>query len=438
MSQMMQMLERDAASKTTAQEPQAEPPAWEATWESRLSLVFWVNSVAISDDATRIIGATYLHDYMQPGGSSVPNVQSRFETRCLDSDKKTLWSDPYDGWNGIYGVAISGDGKVAAAGGWLSRNAPPDTTNTRGLLRAYNADNKDVLLEHTGIPGRVSIVSLSKDGRVLAAAADDVYVFLREGEKFNPKPLQLGISEIANKKVTAVAVDNSGTWLAACDKSGHVYVAAIEAGKLRPLLTWQAEEVQPEVPFLSIAIARNGNRFVVGGGNSVYIFDIAPILKGERPAPIHYAYDDPDTPKTMQDGKTIENIRWVAISGDGKLVTAVANRLHVQLTADNKRTETRRGRLLALTPEAPDLLAWSRDLDNNPNSTSIDDKAKYVTAADGFPTGKPAKFYLFNGNGDKVRRDFVTYNMNWPMVVNANGTAIAAGSDDGTIYYFKL
>jgi hypothetical protein len=56
--------------------------------------------------------------------------------------------------------------------------------------------------------------------------------------------------------------------------------------------------------------------------------------------------------------------------------------------------------------------------------------------ADGWPTSKPAKFHLYNASDGQKRWESGTCSMNWPMVINPDGTAIVAGSDDGTVYYF--
>ena len=393
---------------------------------------FLINSVAMSNDGSRVVAATFIHDYRQRTGKFQPNVQSRFGTHLFDDAKNSptapKWSDEFDGSDGVFGVAISGDGKVAAASGWLEK-----TGNTPvGLLRAYDAtdskpDSIKVLLDYRDSNQRISWVALSDDGKVLTAVADDVYVFFRDGKAFNPVPVRLGVGGIANRYVTAVALHPSGTWLAACDASGHVHVARIANGAISTMITWTAPK---EFPFLSVAIARDSQTFVVGGGNSVFHF--AFDASGNLQAPIEYRHDSEPGPgdhSPRQAGwETSGECSWVAISADGTLLTAVANRIE-----GTKFT----GLLVALTPEPNQLKKlWDKWLDNNPNSTSIDAAGMFVAVADGYPTSKPAAFHLFDANGQKLW-DFGTCNMNWPMVVSPDGSAIAAGSDDGTVYYFK-
>ena len=414
-----------------------DAPTKEVVWDKRLSGIFWVNSVAISNDGSRVVAATYLHDYNQKAGKGMPkglpNVKSKYGMFCLDgappkdgASKEPLWSDDWDVWDGVFGVAISGDGTIAAASGFRDMTS----TGVQGLVRAYNATDGTNLLNYDKIDERVSWVSLSYDGKVLAAAADDVYVFLRDQGHFNPAPLKLGIQGDAEGFVSSVAIHPDGTWLVACDKLGHVYVARIDAttGVVTSQTTWTADV---KYPFLSVAIAPTANTFVVGGGNVVLQFGFDASGNLQKPSAIDTKVGaDPKTiPPDKADGRLQENVRWVATSADGTLVSAVANR-----TNDKRFT----GVVLALTPEGTQLKKlWEQQIDSNPNSTSIDAAGRFVAVADGFPTGKPAKFHLFNAKDNGTKRwDFTTYSMNWPMVISADGSSIVAGSDDGTVYYF--
>lgn len=407
-------------------------------WEKRLSEILWINSVAISHDGGRVVGGTFLHDYRQRTGKFQPNIQSRFGTYCFDhtpqKDGKNatalaLWSDEYDGWDGVFGVAVSGDGRVAAAGGWLEKAGNSVAGHTVwGVIRAYNAADGTRLLDFTNLNQRANWVALSQDGNVLAAVADDVYVFVRDGKTFNPIPLKLGIGITANRYVTGLALHPNGTWLAACDQIGNVYAATIRNDGFREKLMWKAPQ---KIPFLSVAIAAKTETFVAGGGNSVFLFSLDGMRQKRDPIAFDTTVDQkPETiPPNKPDGRIQENVRWVATSADGTLVSVVANR---------SEGEKGTGALLALRPDGDRLTRlWYQRLDNNPNSTSIDADGRYVAASDGYPTIKPAKFYLFDAKDGGKRWDFQTNSMNWPMALSANGTAIAGGSDDGTVYYFR-
>ena len=399
-------------------------------WEERLTKVFWVNSVAISRDGTRVVAGTYIHDYDQKIEKGRPNIQSRFGVYFFADVPKVQtpkvdpkWSDEFDSWDGVYGVAISGDGKIVAASGWLEKS----TYSQLGLLRAYDADSataaSDPLLDYRGIRQRVSWVSLSDDGRVLAAVADDVYVFIRNGAKFNPVPVKLGVEAVAKRYVTGIAVHPTGNWVAACDNSGHVHVAKIANGAVERQVTWTAPK---EYPFLSVAIAADAGTFVVGGGNLVFLFDLEKLIAAgpayTPAAEFDTAKDEANVPGDKDDGRLQENVRWVATSADGTLVTVAVNR--------NGLT----GKLFARNGDL--TKRWEETIGNSPNSTSIDSAGRFVAMADGWPTSKPAKFHLFNASDGKKRWESSTCSMNWPIVVNTDGDAIVAGSDDGTVYYF--
>ena len=394
-------------------------------WYKNLSHSFWVNSVGISNHAGRVVAGTFFHDYTKPG--SGPNTKGTFGTYCYDANGTQLWCDEFEGVDGIFGVAISGDGNIAAAAGWHDQD--------QALLRAYDATTGTSLLDYTEIQHRVSCVSLSDDGNVLAAAADDVYLFVKTGTAFPATPVKMGIADAAHDFVSSVAVDPGGNWLAACDTMGNVHLGVISGGKIQKQI-WTAPEVPLDpsnpgsgsapVPFLSVQVAKNSRAFVVGGGDLVYLFD-ADALQ----APIKYDTRDANTP-TAPAGRTTapENLRWVAISGDGTLVSAVANRLDAAKKPDA-------GLLVLLSRKDGQLCkVWDEMLDRNPNSTSMNSAGTYVSLADGYPLGTPGKFCLFDASGNELWR-YSTSNMNWPMVVSPCGAGIAAGGDDGNFYYLS-
>jgi WD40 repeat protein len=420
--------------------PAPQAAAKQPLWFKRLSDIFWINNVAISPDGTHVVAGTFIHDYRNKTGvKGHPNVQGRFllhvyENAKTPADPKKVepkWIDELDVWDGVFGVAISGNKTVVAASGWLEKTA----FGARGLLRAYdvnpNADGSPkVLLDYRESSARMSWVVLSEDGNTLAAVADDVYVFIKGGSgQFNTVPVKLGVSEIANRHCTNVALHPTGRWLAACDSSGHVHAARIENGRISEQVTWTAPMPKP-VPFNSVALASDAGTFIVGGGNLVYLFDFAALMRdGERYKPIAFdtALGEPDgtVPKDKDDGRLQENVRWVATSADGSLMTVAANR--------RSDTNPFTGVLIGFGPGLRE--EWRRRLDRNPNSTSINATGTLVTSSDGFPTFKPAAFSLFDGKGNPLWH-FGNHTMNWPMFISADGSAIVAGGDDGTVYFF--
>ena len=115
------------------------------------------------------------------------------------------------------------------------------------------------------------------------------------------------------------------------------------------------------------------------------------------------------------------SVRSVAISDDGNLISAVANK-------------SSGGKLFVF--DSTGALKWSQPTQHNPNSTSIDATGKFVTVADGYPDETPGAFYLFDALAGTLMWNYPTNNMSWPMQIAANGKAMVAGSDNSYVYYF--
>jgi hypothetical protein len=419
-----------------------------AKWTRNLSKKAWVNNIAITDDGSRVVCGTFIHRYWGKGGkkllSSRPNRHGTFGIYAYDSKGERLWKDTYVGWDGVFAVGISGDGQVAAAGGWYDKK--------RGLMRIYDGNNGHLQFDFQDKKlKRVSIISISRDGGVVAAAANNLYVFVRKAGAYvladHPD-----FSNAFEGKVTAVAVHPSGSWLVACDKQGNVLLATISGGVVKRTWRWTArkEPIDPTkpaskkvpVPFLSIQVARRSDAFAVGGGNVVYLFTRSGFRKKKPTRKYNTSRQlvpGQRTPKgnTLRDTPA-ENVRWLAISDDGKFISTVVNR-------ETRGAKT--GLVLAYKRNASPP-AWKVAVTHNPNGTSVDGAAKYVAVADGFckaasvkPPDPPGKacdsaFYLFDAKGKKVW-EFPTLNMNWPIFFSADGRAVAAGGDDGRLYYFE-
>jgi WD40 repeat protein len=331
---------------------------------------------------------------------------------CLDSQGKLLWADKFAGNEGIYAVAISGNGRRAAAGGMLKGGkygAPP----TIGVLRAYDAQSGQKLLDAAGITMRINSVALSDDGAVLVAATNrTIYVFAQTGIAFPVSP----VTPFADgTNIESVAVARDGTWFASCDMRGNVYLGTVENGAVTQTYTWTAPprtNTGMATGLITVGISC-ANSFVVGGDDVVYFFSKAAMIQGDGPIA-----------KFHPQGSGRKSVRWVAISDDGRLITVAVNHQH-------------EGLLIALSSGPGGLTPrWQAPLNHNPNSTNIDSAAQKITAADGYPDNQPGTFYLFDAGGEKVW-EFPTNKMNWPIAVNAAGTAIAAGSDNGEVYYFQ-
>jgi hypothetical protein len=181
---------------------------------------------------------------------------------------------------------------------------------------------------------------------------------------------------------------------------------------------------------LSVAAAKTADIFVAGGNDYVFCFDLAQMCSTPVPIAQYDTWDQVPPPAPANGAPPTvppRNVRWVAISGDGGFVATVVNRY---------RNGGRNGSLVALKARGGTLEpAWERPLPRNPNSTCIDFGASCVAASDGYPFGTPGAFYGFDAGGNP-RWVCETTNMNWPVVISADGKWIAGGGDDGMVYTF--
>jgi WD40 repeat protein len=364
---------------------------------------YMVNSVGISENGSRIIAGTYYYPF---DGTQRMRTDGTFGVYCYGADGHRHWSDEFEGDEGVYSVAISGDGKIAVAGGLREGGKYGRRGPTLGFLRGYNAINGKVLLDFhdPGFNTIVNSVAISSHGAVLGAATkNSLYIYSAVEGAFPPHPAApFGVT----KAIDSIAVAADGTWFAACGKNGNVYAGEVHPGIVKNPVLW----TEPgHTHFVSVAIPRSGDKFVVAGGNVVYLFDRKSLATGYVAQ-----YKLP-----VASGRSI---RFVSISNNGTLVAAVAN--HGEA-----------GILFGLAVENSTLTpAWSFPTNHNPNSTAMDKAARYFTLADGYPDDVPGSFCLFETTGKMWQCP--TPKMNWPMVISADGKAIAGGGDDNKLYFF--
>ncbi len=385
---------------------------------------YMVNAAAISDDGSRVVGGTYYQNYVS---TSRRRVDGRYGVYGFSTPQPgtLLFKHEYDGDKGIYAVAISGDGTVAAGGGLLTKGKFNPFRPKRGVLLAFDAANGNTLLDTSDLPDRVNAVALSRNGGVLAAVAETgLFVFLRAASGLFSNPPN--VVDLAGYCET-VAVHPSGTWLAAADQKGNVYVIAIAGGVVGAPATWTA--LEPEDPsrplsfkvpvkFHSIAVSRTSDALAVGGPDVVYLLTRAS-MTGATPGPV--------ARYSSFDGTSKHNVRCVAIADAGSFVIAVAN---------DTNMGANKGRLIKLSRSGAKLTEdWVAALDHPPNSTSVDSSGTRIVVADGYPNRTPGAFYLFNNLGVKLGTQ-VTVDMNWPVQVSANGSGIVGGGDDNSLLFF--
>ena len=183
-----------------------------------------VNAVAVSDNGTRAVGATYYQNY---DGTTRTRVDGTFGTYCYNAAGTLLFKDEFAGDKGVYAVAMSGDGKTAAGGGLFTMGKQNPFKPKRGLLRAYAVPSGNSLLDNKNFADRVTSIGLSRTGKVLAAVAERMLsVFIRTTGSFTAPPQTFQLDGYCE----TLAVHPSGTWLAAADHKGRIYVFTITSG----------------------------------------------------------------------------------------------------------------------------------------------------------------------------------------------------------------
>ena len=381
-------------------------------WQQQTDPPYYVNSTAISADGQRVLAGTFFHSYSPQMDAlpPTPSLPDQFGTYCFDSEGRQLWVDKFQGFEGVYTVAISASGKIAASGGWIT-SSPYD-----GFVRAYEVDNGPAnILDFRTQQARVNALALSADGSTLVAAADKIYLFQQTNGVFPVSPAEFPLQSppagsSKQNSVQAIAVTTNGTWIVAGDYFGNIYLIENDAGTFGKSYVWN-DSALPTIH--SVALTPDGQWFAVGGsGSTVYVFNFESMTASSPTYAGTYTLD------------TGGRVGWVAISDDGTFLSAIGNKGQA-------------GAVVAIKNDNGTLTkVWEQPTAHNPNSTSVDSSANFVCVADGYPDGQPGSFSLFDGSCGSLLWSYPTDNMNWPMFISADGSGIAAGSDNGNVFYF--
>jgi WD40 repeat protein len=367
----------------------------------------FINSVAISGNGKVVVAGTYFYNT-----SSVP-VQMTVGMFAYDNNGNPIWPGPdtysatcgSSSKGGINSVAVSRNGAWAASGGG---------SGSVGLINAYNvASGSKSLVCNT--PANVTMVALNGDGSFLAAGGDMLRVFQRSGStSMWSAPQSLSYP---NAGVERVAISADGKWIAAAVDHGGVSLVQnniSSGGGLSPSPLWAQG---PTVFILWIAFAADGSGFAAAGGDgNVYYFDVSAYVPGSNLQPAWYT--------ALAGCKTC---RAVAVSDDGSLVSAVGD----------VREEKGKGKVFLFSNQGnSSTQKWDAGASHSTNSTSMDSAGQYVTVADGY--GPAGDFTLYKAAGTPALWTHATKATTWPMQISADGSAIAAGSNDGYLYYFPV
>ncbi|HEU4835809.1 MAG TPA: WD40 repeat domain-containing protein [Pyrinomonadaceae bacterium] len=366
-------------------------------WQYTMDPAYPINSTAISADGGRCVAATFQGAY----GTSPPPSTDYYCVNCWDSTGKLLWSDKFQAFEGPFACAISADGSVAAAGGWMKTG--------QGYTTVYNAATGAKLVTYT-FDHRVNTLALSANGTVLAIGENDVHLAQQTNGVFPTAPKAAGLTGVV---IESVALPGTGSFLVAGDDSSNVYLFENRDGAPLNYGTWAGKSENMGVVH-SVGVNADGSWFVaIGDSTSVYLFDLSSIKGKTYAATLNL--------------KSSDRLRWVTISADGSFIATVGN-------------VEKGGSVYAINNDNGGLsLLWNQPASttDNPNCVSTDAAGKYVVVATGYtPIETGGVFYLFNAASGDLLWQYASPMMAWPCFISADGSGIMAGNDAGIAYYF--
>ncbi|HYD83185.1 MAG TPA: WD40 repeat domain-containing protein [Opitutus sp.] len=401
------------ASRFTPSRLRAQTSTVAPVWSvSPGSTSYYINSVAVCADGSRTIAGTFLHTYGTAGrqpanGALAPSASDTgtFGTYCYNAAGQLQWKDEFNGWQGVYWVAISTSGAYAASGGWFS-----GSPNYAGFVRAYDASTGKMLLNYA-TPSRVNQVVLSADGTWLLAATTTLLLF----KLVNGAYQRTGQFDPGGTNNTVITADMSasGQQIVCGDLNGSLYAIANSSGQPTLQKAWPL----PQKGYShSVRITPSGSSFAAGGASGYfYLFDVGDFLVAGKPAM---------TQQVAGGG----SVYGVAIADDASAFVGISNLTPGSNVGGLVSYVIRRGGLAGVL--------WKFQTDRNPNCASLNQANGMVAIADGHPDGSPGDFYLLDASTGALRWKYTTGNMSWPIQIAANGSAIVGGSDDSQVYYF--
>src|SRR5574341_675622 len=265
-------------------------------WHYTMDPQFPINSTAISADGSRCVAATFQGAY---GGGPPPPPDDYYLVNCWDRRGRLLWSDMFQAFEGPFACAISGDGSIVAAGGWIKEG--------QGYTKVYDGASGNELVTYT-FDHRVNTLALSQDGSVLAIGEDDAWLAQQSGGVFPGAPQALGLP--AGTIVESISMPDDGSVFVLGDNSGNVTLVENNNGEIGSAYTWAGGSDMG--PIHCVAISADGSWFVaVGDSQDVYLFNLDSIKQQQYAASLNLA--------------TSDRLRWVAISSDGSFISTVEN-----------------------------------------------------------------------------------------------------------------
>jgi len=398
-------------------------------WSQQPHPGFYINSVATSAERGRVVAGTFFHTYASSSGSDIAPASAKVDARMSAARAATddvatddqhgtfgtyvwnrsgelLMAHTFDGWQGVYWVASDAKGALVASCGW--RSGAPDYA---GFIAAYAVDTGDLLLDYT-LPGRGNVVALDPKARQLLAGADQGYLFGRDPNGgFASAPTLIALTDSSDTALVCALSDDAACAMIG-SYHGELIVFRIVDGTPSNLLRWQV----PDSAYLHFAALSADGGWAFAGANDgmLYAFDLSACFASGA---LTCAFSAP-----IPGGAS--TIYGVACSADGARVAVAGNVGSAGCVAvfDNLRSSA--------------SLRWSASTRRSPNSVSFDAAGRWLALADGHPDGTPGDFYFWDGSSGELQWSYPTSDMSWPIQVSADGSTVAAGSDNGCVYAF--
>jgi hypothetical protein len=414
-----------------------------------------INSVAISDDGSRCVY-----------GTSYERGSGDFFTFLYDGNGNLLWKQPIvknkKTYQGVFWVAISGNGQFVASGGETVDTQVDKNNPTPGFLQAFDAATGTELLNIT-LSARINQVSLSQSGEYLAVCyGKTVEVFklikgiINPGEyKYSYEPMQQFTS--ATYDINSCVISRDGCTVVA---SGIAYSDDNTEGQLKPTSHSTATTTTGKVFSYTVnnsTVSVLGSCELTSGSMRVAVTDTGQYWT----ASLHdgscmlFNQSNPNS-EAWQCTPDIQNLMLayavdITQTDTGDVYVACGANLSglgdggvlylVKSTTTGKTDPSEH----SATDNAAcaGVVQWTQNIQYGVNpGVSMDKNATYVTATDGKPDGQTinesaGSFYLFTAaTGDLIWQKN-TYMMNWPMMLSRDSSSVIGGSDDGSFYYWQ-
>ncbi|MCG8669533.1 MAG: WD40 repeat domain-containing protein [Pseudomonadales bacterium] len=416
----------------------------EPTWIVTPTTGLQINSVAMSDDGKHILTGT----------SAEYDTSDEFAVYYYTTDGTSptnVWSDPLGDnvQQGVFWVAVSGDGQYGAAGG--------EYGSGRGFLRTYQLSVGVSSRQEFDYSSRINEVESSNDGSALIAVESANLQFLtRASDQYEQTTVNISGSYLRSCTITP-----DGRYLAVAGEiyqdemnfaetrnhkeetessTGILYLYENNNGTLNYLGHYEADN-----GILRITLTRDGQYFAASTKGGEILLFANPINKQDKLFPL-WIYKNEDYTLGLSYALAIchnsAGDLYVASggnyegSGSGQADTTAYGYAYVVKNTVNTENQN--------IPERQ----WIYKLTYCPNpGMNMDENATYLTATDGqpifsnaevsdVPSETPGNFYLFNAQQGSLIWQYTTQLMNWPMVINPSGTTALGGSDDGSLYYW--